>query len=109
MSDTIQRYSAVISPPAKSLGGYWVTHVDHLAAMAAKDADIEMLRAMYSRAEQEAAGLRADAGRYRWLRDRYVVTLLNGECELRITRGPRASNKAGIDAAIDAARARGGE
>ena len=52
----------------------------------------------------ELAALRADAERYRWLRDKYTVSLLNGEHELRITYGPRASSKSGIDDVIDAAR-----
>ena len=52
----------------------------------------------------ELAALRADAERYRWLRDKYTVSLLNGEHELRITYGPRASTKSGIDDIIDAAR-----
>ena len=52
----------------------------------------------------ELAALRADAERYRWLRDKYTVLLLNGETELRITHGPRANSKSGIDDVIDAAR-----
>ena len=53
----IQRFTLLggFTDPA----GAFVRYADHLTALAAKDADIEMLRAMYSRAEQEAAGLRA--------------------------------------------------
>ncbi len=52
MSNTIQLYSAVISLPAKSLGGYWVTHY-HLAALAAKDAEIASLRSELAEARRE--------------------------------------------------------
>lgn len=61
----------------------------------------------YDALRAEVERLRADAERYRWLRDRYTILLLNGESELRITYGPRANSKSGIDTAIDAAR--GGE
>jgi hypothetical protein len=59
VSDTIQRYSAVISPPAKSLGGYWVTHADHLAALATKDAEIAALRTELTKALRDAERYRS--------------------------------------------------
>ena len=65
---------------------------------------IRTLRTRAERAEAELAALRADAERYRWLRENYTILLLNGETELRITHGPRANSKSGIDDVIDAAR-----
>lgn len=63
-----------------------------------------MLTEQLQQAEAERDALRADAERYRWLREKYTIVLLNGETEMRITHGPRASSKSGIDDVIDAAR-----
>lgn len=63
----------------------------------------QMWLARLSALHAENDKLRADADRYQWLRGRCVVHLLNDEVELRAY--VRGKTVAGIDAAIDAARA----
>lgn len=101
MSDTIQRYYSTANqtfyPMEADHDGNWVKHADHLAALAAKDADIEMLRAMYSRAEQEAAALRMAI-------EISVMRLLDGTEPREVAKGLCAT----LAAESEAARAGGG-
>ena len=61
---------------------------------------------MVSILKADLARARDDEARYRWLRDRYTVSLLSGKFGFRITYDFQADSVAGIDAAIDAARGR---
>jgi hypothetical protein len=102
-------------------GGAYVLHADHLAVAAAKDAEIALQRthvetltrslhtqsADLKRAEQEAAALRADAERYRYLK---TLSAIMWSCEYDGNEGSSPWIPVDrLDAAIDAARAGGGE
>ena len=98
-----------LPPIYENHAGKWIDVEDaraHAAAVsAAKDAEIERLRA-------EVAGLREDAERYRWLRDECPWTMVSGNGKSNLSIRVRAEFDLGdlvdmvdeFDAAIDAAR-----
>ena len=112
----IQRYHAYGTYDGDD--GPFVDYADHLAALAAKDAEIERLRdrlavetlalvetiARTERAEAEAAGLRADAERYRVARAK--VCIVGDAFHVINLRPTYVAPDAAIefDAALDAAR-----
>ena len=96
--------------------GDWILYADHLTAIAAKDAEIAELRSISFAAaallaehakniddlSQEAVALRVDAMRYRYLRTLW-------KHDHFATAVQPDGDPTSCDAAIDAARAGGGE